>query len=66
MPRGANVPKREKDRPISSFEEYLRLYLPDDARELSRAGESPAEIGEEIGREAVKRAVAGLTSSKDQ
>ena len=61
--RGVALAKPEKARPITSYEEYLRRYLPNEAEQASDEFEDPAEIGEEVGRRAVERAVANLTSS---
>lgn len=54
--------KQEKAGPITSYDEYLRRYLPDEAVERWLDVEDPAEVGEAVGREAVERAVARLTT----
>jgi hypothetical protein len=60
------MPTRREDPPVTSYEDYLRRYLPDDAEEQEYPADAdPEEISEERGRRAVERAVAQLTSEED-
>lgn len=56
--------RRGRDRPIGSYEEYLRRYPPRDAEQLDLpANADPARVGEERGSRAVERAAAQLATS---
>jgi hypothetical protein len=60
------MPSRRRERPIESYEEYLRTYLPRDAEnDRRRAASDPGEAGEHRAKEAVDKAVAQLTSSDE-
>jgi len=59
------MPSRRKERPLTSYREYLRRYLPDDAANRQAANPVAAEqIGEDRARRAVERAVARLINSE--
>lgn len=62
MTRGRAVARSGQTHRISSYDEYLKLYFPDDFDDVTRSQADPAEVGEQIGRRAVERAVARLTS----
>jgi hypothetical protein len=61
------MPSRERERPVSSYEEYLRRYLPldaDDADDEQKAlVADPEKAGEDRARQAIDKAVAQLTGS---
>lgn len=62
---GAVLHESEKRRPVSSYDEYVRTYLPGMAEEATQLPDAdPAKVAEEVGRDAVKRAIASLTSSE--
>ena len=54
---------KKNPRPIRTLGEYIERYLPDDAKKLERLEIDPAGMGEQTGRRAIERALAGLTSS---
>ena len=64
--RGLDLAKREDLGPITTYDEYLRRYLPDEVQEVASDPETdPTTAGEEVGRQVVERAMAKLTSSVD-
>lgn len=46
--------------PIRSYSEYLERFLPEEAERRRRAGMTPSEVAEEIGREAAAEALAAF------
>jgi hypothetical protein len=65
--RGPALAEREDDPgPITTYDEYLRRYLPDEVQEVTSDPETdPTAAGEEAGRQVVERAMAKLASSVD-
>lgn len=68
MSKEGSMGRKERIKPISSFEDYMRRYLPGDEkqRKLSSVSQDPKEAAVERGRQAVDRAVAQLTSAGRQ
>lgn len=51
--------------PFRSYPEFLRRFLPEEAERRRRAGMTPSEVAQEIGREAAAEALAAFTRAAD-
>ena len=65
--RGPALGKHEDNPgPITTYDEYVRRYLPDEVQDIVSDSETdPTAAGEEVGRQVVERAMAKLASSDD-
>lgn len=66
MREPAMAKRDDHPNPVTSYDEYVRRYLPDEAEDvLHRPDADPTAVGEEVGRQVVERAMAKLASTED-